>query len=52
MNKEDLIIKIEMLREKMILVGMSKGFTSSETVNLSENLDKLLNQLWVYWDDI
>lgn len=44
MNNLALSKKIEQLREKMITVGMSKGFTSPETVKLSENLDKLINQ--------
>jgi hypothetical protein len=42
-NATDLIIKIEILREKMVFVGMSKGFASLETIQLSERLDKLLN---------
>jgi hypothetical protein len=42
-DTEDLIIKIETLREKMVSVGLSKGFSSPETIRLSENLDKLLN---------
>lgn len=43
MNNEDLINRIEMLREKMISVGMTKGFTSPETIKLSKSLDKFLN---------
>lgn len=43
MKNVDLIIKIETLRKKMISVGLSKGFTSPETIKLSETLDKLLN---------
>jgi hypothetical protein len=43
MTNEDLFIKIEHLRKTMISVGLSKGFTSVETVRLSERLDKLIN---------
>ena len=42
MNK-DLIKRIEKLRKKMISVGMTKGFTAEETINLSQELDNLLN---------
>jgi hypothetical protein len=45
MNTSDLIMKIETLRELLISVGMTHGFTSPETIQLSEMLDKLLNQL-------
>lgn len=44
MNNLDLNIKIEQVRQTMISLGMSKGFTSPETIQLSERLDKLLNQ--------
>jgi len=43
MTNEDLFIQIENLRLKMITVGLSKGFTSVETVKLSERLDRLIN---------
>jgi hypothetical protein len=43
--KSNLIIIIELLRDKMISVGMSKGLTSPETIQLSEMLDILLNLL-------
>ncbi|MEH7479765.1 stage 0 sporulation regulatory protein [Bacillus sp. OV166] len=43
MTNDDLFTKIEHLRKTMISVGLSKGFTSSETVRLSERLDKLIN---------
>ncbi|MED1205810.1 Spo0E family sporulation regulatory protein-aspartic acid phosphatase [Heyndrickxia acidicola] len=39
----DLFEQIEMLRRKMISVGMSNGFTSKETIILSEKLDYLIN---------
>jgi hypothetical protein len=44
MIKEELIEQIESLRRIMISVGMSKGFTSTETIRLSKTLDELLNQ--------
>lgn len=43
MSKEDLFNQIENLRVKMITVGLSQGFTSVETVRLSERLDRLIN---------
>ncbi|WML24736.1 aspartyl-phosphate phosphatase Spo0E family protein [Neobacillus sp. OS1-33] len=43
MKNEDLFIQIENLRNKMVRAGLSKGFTSAETVTLSERLDKLIN---------
>lgn len=43
MNNDNLLTKIEHLRKTMISVGLSKGFTSAETVKLSERLDKLIN---------
>lgn len=48
MNKEDILEKIELLREKMISAGMSQGLTSPETIKLSEMLDQLLNKEVVY----
>ncbi|MDQ1000572.1 hypothetical protein QFZ28_000972 [Neobacillus niacini] len=44
MIREELIEQIESLRRIMISVGMSKGFTSTETIRLSKTLDELLNQ--------
>jgi hypothetical protein len=41
-SNEDLMKKIELIRNKMILVGMSEGFTSADTIKLSEALDKLI----------
>jgi hypothetical protein len=40
---ENLLNTIENLRKQMILVGMSRGFTSEETINLSRKLDILIN---------
>jgi hypothetical protein len=39
----DLFEQIEMLRRKMISVGMSNGLTSKETIILSKKLDNLMN---------
>lgn len=32
-------------REKMITVGLAKGYSHPETVRISQELDSLLNQL-------
>jgi hypothetical protein len=40
---KNLIKSIEKLRKKIISVGMTKGFTAEETINLSQELDNLLN---------
>jgi hypothetical protein len=39
---EDLMKKIELVRNKMISVGMSEGFTSPKTIQLSQTLDMLI----------
>jgi hypothetical protein len=41
-SNEDLMKKIEFIRNKMITVGMSQGFASPDTIKLSETLDKLI----------
>ncbi|MDQ0975892.1 hypothetical protein QFZ31_005770 [Neobacillus niacini] len=43
MSNADLMKKIEIIRNKMISVGMAEGFTSPNTIRLSETLDKLIN---------
>jgi hypothetical protein len=43
MTNNDLFIQIENLRKRMISEGLSNGFTSVETVSLSQRLDKLIN---------
>ena len=40
---KDLSEYIEKVRKKMISVGMSKGFSSEETIKLSKRLDILIN---------
>lgn len=39
----ELIKQIEHLRKKMIYAALTKGFTSKESVRLSQELDCLLN---------
>lgn len=43
MDLKDLSIEIETLRREMITVGLSEGFTSSETIKISQILDRLIN---------
>jgi stage 0 sporulation regulatory protein len=43
----DLEKEIETLRKKMIAVGMTKGFTHPETVQVSQELDELMNRAQV-----
>ncbi|GGJ97971.1 hypothetical protein GCM10007063_20350 [Lentibacillus kapialis] len=44
MCAEDTILRrIEYLRNRMTDVAMEKGFTSPESVRISQELDKLLN---------
>jgi stage 0 sporulation regulatory protein len=40
---ENILNRIEFLRNKMTEVAMNKGFTNSESVHISQELDKLLN---------
>ncbi|MDL4842167.1 aspartyl-phosphate phosphatase Spo0E family protein [Aquibacillus rhizosphaerae] len=42
-NSANLLKKIELLRNRMTHVALDKGFTSTESVLLSQELDKLLN---------
>ncbi|PLS04014.1 aspartyl-phosphate phosphatase Spo0E family protein [Neobacillus cucumis] len=43
MSSEELCKTIEVIRMKLIEVGMSQGLTASDTIKLSEILDKLIN---------
>ncbi|MEG0439164.1 aspartyl-phosphate phosphatase Spo0E family protein [Solibacillus cecembensis] len=36
--------KIEKLRSRLIYVGMEKGLTHPNTIKVSQDLDKLLNE--------
>lgn len=38
-----LLMKIELLRDEMSETAFNKGFTSEESINVSQKLDKLLN---------
>ncbi|WP_249869939.1 aspartyl-phosphate phosphatase Spo0E family protein [Oceanobacillus saliphilus] len=40
---EDILDRIEFLRNKMTEVAMEKGFTNIESVEISQELDLLLN---------
>ncbi|WP_081704527.1 MULTISPECIES: aspartyl-phosphate phosphatase Spo0E family protein [Sediminibacillus] len=42
-NSQSLLEKIEYLRNKMTSVALRKGFTSNESISLSQELDHLLN---------
>ncbi|MCT2534340.1 aspartyl-phosphate phosphatase Spo0E family protein [Aquibacillus koreensis] len=39
----NLLEKIELLRKRMTEVALKKGFTSDESIFLSQELDRLLN---------
>ncbi|MCM3006095.1 aspartyl-phosphate phosphatase Spo0E family protein [Priestia koreensis] len=41
----ELIEKIEVTRADMISLGLEEGFTSENTLQMSQFLDELLNQL-------
>ncbi|WP_085992535.1 aspartyl-phosphate phosphatase Spo0E family protein [Oceanobacillus senegalensis] len=40
---ENLLIKIELVRKKMTKVALEKGYSDSESVAISQELDRLLN---------
>jgi hypothetical protein len=42
LRKEILLLKIEYYREELIKVGKNQGFAHSETIRLSQSLDKLI----------
>ncbi|MRH41865.1 Spo0E family sporulation regulatory protein-aspartic acid phosphatase [Aquibacillus halophilus] len=42
-NLNNLLQRIEFLRRKMTEVALEKGFTSLESIYISQELDKLLN---------
>ena len=41
---EVLLKKVELTREKMIQVALEKGVSHKETIELSKELDRLLNE--------
>lgn len=42
-SDSDLMLQIELLRNKMIEVANREGFTQCNTISLSQELDQLLN---------
>ncbi|MFK7681505.1 Spo0E family sporulation regulatory protein-aspartic acid phosphatase [Priestia megaterium] len=44
-SKKALLVDIEAGRELMIQVGLEEGFTSKNTIVISQFIDQLLNQL-------
>lgn len=42
-NLRKLLERIEYLRNEMTEVALRKGFTSTESITISQELDKLLN---------
>ena len=44
MRQEQLVEAISQKRDEMIKIGMAKGLLSEETINCSQELDKLLNK--------
>ncbi|MGG1397435.1 aspartyl-phosphate phosphatase Spo0E family protein [Bacillus salipaludis] len=44
MKLADLEVAISKKREEMIMVGMDKGLVCHETIKLSQELDRLLNE--------
>ncbi len=44
LNPADLLNRIEILRRSMIEVAIDKGFSSTESIEISRELDNLLNQ--------
>ena len=41
---EELLKELELTREKMIQVALEKGVSHKETISLSKELDRLLNE--------
>ncbi|QBK25463.1 aspartyl-phosphate phosphatase Spo0E family protein [Ureibacillus thermophilus] len=41
---EELLIQLEHLREKMIRSGLEHGLQSKKTIQLSKQLDKIIDQ--------
>ncbi len=44
LNATDLLFRIENLRRSMIEVAIEKGFSSKESIEISQELDGLLNK--------
>ncbi|WP_425204064.1 Spo0E family sporulation regulatory protein-aspartic acid phosphatase [Priestia megaterium] len=43
--RKGLLVNIEAARERMIRVGLEEGFTSQNTIVISQLVDRLLNEL-------
>ena len=43
--RKELLVDIEVARELMIKVGLEEGFTSRNTILISQLVDQLLNEL-------
>lgn len=41
-RKECLLLLIERMRKRLIKVGTTEGFSSPETIRLSQSLDKMI----------
>lgn len=39
-----LLIKIEFIRKMMMMIALEEGFTSNNTIKISQDLDVLLNR--------
>ncbi|MGW9101959.1 aspartyl-phosphate phosphatase Spo0E family protein [Priestia megaterium] len=46
LTKQILITEIEIMRERMIVIGLEEGFNSDNTIKMSEIMDQLLNELY------
>lgn len=44
-NTDELIKKIKKVRRAMILTGTAKGLNHEETIEYSQKLDRLMNQI-------
>lgn len=44
-NRLSLKEQIEYFRNKMVYTGLKEGFSSPKTIEISQNLDSLLNKL-------
>lgn len=45
MDKETMLEEVERLRKRMMEVANEKGFSSVESVQISQRLDTLLNEI-------
>lgn len=45
MLRKDLLVDIEAARELMVEIGLEEGFTSDNTILISQFVDQLLNKL-------